>query len=81
MKRFLALACFSALVPSQVPPEPLVILRAAMFDACPPEVLAFGTAFHILRVVEFDARVHPAWLPWLLPLIDVTVAPWWRAIL
>ena len=74
------LACWAHWVPHGFAPEARAVVTAAVFAECPPEVVAFATAMHALRTIDFYARVHPDWLAWFVPMVDGTVAEWWRVV-
>ncbi|TML41245.1 MAG: aminoglycoside phosphotransferase family protein [Actinobacteria bacterium] len=72
------LACWGSWVPSQIPPDVVAVIVEAARSACEPPVLALFAAFHTLRALEFNLRVHPDRLPWMLDVIDATTRAWLR---
>jgi aminoglycoside phosphotransferase (APT) family kinase protein len=70
------LACWSSWVPWQIPPAVSAGLRDDAAAACEPPVLAFFAAFHTVKAVDFNIRVHPDRITWLLDAIDETTRVW-----
>jgi aminoglycoside phosphotransferase (APT) family kinase protein len=69
----LNLACWAQWLPDQFEPDATATLVDAAEAACPPAVLARFAAIHCLRQLDFDLRVHPDRLPFLLDAIQRTV--------
>lgn len=72
------LACWGSWVPWQIPPPVSAMINDVASRECEPAVLAVMTAFHTTRAVEFNLRVHPDRLDWLLDAIETTTRSWLR---
>lgn len=73
------LACWGSWVPWQIPPTVSTMVNDVAARECEPAVLAVATAFHTSRAVDFNFRVHPDRIDWLLEAIETTTRPWLRA--
>jgi thiamine kinase-like enzyme len=75
------IAAWSLLAPWQVPPDVAAVFGGRAAEVCETDVLALLVAHHVVRLVEFNSRVHPDWLAGILERLEMSVAPWWRAVL
>lgn len=69
-------ACWGSWAPWQIPPPVAAVLTDAARAACPAPVLALFTAFHTLRALEFNVRVHPNRVASILEAIEATTRAW-----
>lgn len=72
------LAFWSALIPSQIPPDVASLAVERMNTHCPPDLRALLVALRAITQLDFDIRVHPNRLPEIIGGLESTIAPWWR---
>jgi hypothetical protein len=64
--------------PSRVSTDAASIVRSAVLEACPPLPRALWFAHQALRHLDYEMRVHPDNVPFVMSAIDRAIAWHWR---